>query len=270
MKKYILVLVAIACLTASSFAAAPGYQGQVTFNGFGIPGATVTATQGEKTFVAISDEKGIFSFPEITNGTWNIQVEMLGFTTLKDQLLIGPNAPAAPPWELKMLPIDEMKAETRTVVSVPSTPVVQPKNEEAKPPANGDARKSPAKGDAAKAPAKGEAANPQANKPPDAATPAAAASAEEPDQRAADGFLINGSVNNGAASPFAQLAAFGNNRAGGRSLYNGGIGMILDNSALDARPFPLGGSITPKTAYNRVTGVFNFGGPLKITHLLKN
>ena len=40
----------------------------------------------------------------------------------------------------------------------------------------------------------------------------------------ADGFLVNGSVNNGAASPFAQLAAFGNNRRGQRSLYNGGVG----------------------------------------------
>src|SRR5229473_5364584 len=133
MRKYILMLVAIACLTVSSFAAGPGYQGQVTFNGFAIPGATVTATQGEKTLVAVSDEKGIFSFPEITNGTWTIQVEMSGFTTLKDQLLIGPNAPAAPPWELKMLPIDEMKAETRAAVSVPSTPTTQPKTEETGP-----------------------------------------------------------------------------------------------------------------------------------------
>src|ERR1700722_3540133 len=135
MKKYILVLIAIACLTVSSFAATSGYEGQVTFNGFAIPGATVTATQGEKTFVAVSDERGVFSFPDLTNGTWTIQVEMSGFTTLKDQLLIGANAPAAPPWELKMLPIDEMKAETRTAVSVPSTPTPQPKAEEAKPPA---------------------------------------------------------------------------------------------------------------------------------------
>ena len=34
---------------------------------------------------------------------------------------------------------------------------------------------------------------------------------------AADGFLVNGSVNNGAASPFSQLAQFGNNRRGLRS-----------------------------------------------------
>ena len=262
------MLVAIACLTASSFAAGPGYQGQVTFNGFAIPGATVTATQGDKTMVAVSDEKGIFSFPEITNGTWTIQVEMSGFTTLQDQLLIGPNAPAAPSWELKMLPIDEMKAETRAAVSAPSTPAPQPKSEEVKPPAKSDGGKPPAKSDAAKTPAKGDAANPQAKTPADAAT--ASAPPEEPDQRAADGFLINGSVNNGAASPFAQLAAFGNNRAGGRSLYNGGIGMILDNSALDARPFSQSGFATAKSAYNRVTFVANFGGPLKIPHLLKN
>ena len=52
--------------------------------------------------------------------------------------------------------------------------------------------------------------------------------AEEPGadvaQGAAEGFLVNGSVNNGAASPFAQLAAFGNNRRGVRSLYNFGVG----------------------------------------------
>src|SRR5882724_4618000 len=218
LRKYILVLVAIVVFTASSFAAAPGYQGQVTFNGFAIPGATVTATQGDKSFVAVSDERGIFSFPDITNGTWTIQVEMLGFTTFKDQLLIGPNAPAAPPWELKMLAIDEMKAETRAAVSVPSSAAApQPKPDEAKPPAKGDAAKPPAKGDAAKTSPKGAPANSPAGKPADAAAPAAAApAAEEPDQRAADGFLINGSVNNGAASPFAQLAAFGNNRNGGR------------------------------------------------------
>lgn len=34
-------------------------------------------------------------------------------------------------------------------------------------------------------------------------------------QRAADGFLINGSMVNGATTPFAQSFAFGNNRNGG-------------------------------------------------------
>ncbi len=89
-------------------------------------------------------------------------------------------------------------------------------------------------------------------------------------QRAADGLLINGSVNNGAASPFAQAAAFGNNRTGGRSLYNAGIGITLDNSTLDARPFSLTGQDTPKAAYNRMTGLVTLGGPMRIPHLFDN
>jgi hypothetical protein len=88
--------------------------------------------------------------------------------------------------------------------------------------------------------------------------------------RAADGFLINGSVSNAAASPFAQAPAFGNNRTGGRRLYNGGIGVTLGNSALDARPFSLTGQDTPKPDYNRTTGMASLGGPLRIPHLLAN
>src|SRR5205814_1894927 len=80
----------------------------------------------------------------------------------------------------------------------------------------------------------GVTASPGAPAAPNEATPPA-----EGDRAmgAADGFLINGSVNNGAVSPFAQLPAFGNNRRGPRSLYNGGVGMLLGNSAWDTRPF---------------------------------
>src|SRR4029079_16710350 len=63
---------------------------------------------------------------------------------------------------------------------------------------------------------------------------------------AADGLLINGSVNNGAASPFAQSAAFGNTRRGGRSVYNGTVGAILGNSAWDARPYSFSNLQPPK------------------------
>src|ERR1017187_294201 len=266
-ENYICLLLAIACLTASSFAAAAGYQGQVSFDGFAVPGATVTATQDTKKFVAVTDDMGVFTFPDITNGTWTIQVEMQGFVTIKDQVVVGPNAPVAPPWELKMLPLDEMKAETRAAVPVANVASPQPKSEETRPPAKPGAVKPPAKIDPTKPPAKTDAA---AATPGQTAPPAAAAPPDEPDQRAADGFLINGSVNNGAASPFAQLAAFGNNRTGGRSLYSGGIGFNLDNSALDASPYSLSGHTTPKTAFNRITGLASFGGPIKIPHLIKN
>ena len=77
---------------------------------------------------------------------------------------------------------------------------------------------------------------------PSQTPPPRQASAPPPDDppadgaAAADGFLINGSVNNGAASPFAQPAAFGNNRRRPGALYNGMIGGLFSNSMWDARP----------------------------------
>ena len=62
--------------------------------------------------------------------------------------------------------------------------------------------------------------------------------------------------------------SFGNARRNRRSQYTGNVAVILDNSALDAKPYSLTGQATPKSAYNhfRTTGVF--GGPLKIPKLI--
>ena len=65
------------------------------------------------------------------------------------------------------------------------------------------------------------------------------------------------------------VPAFGNNR-GSRSLYNGSLGVYVDNSIWDARSFSITGQDTAKPSYNHFTGVASFGGPLKIPHLLKN
>ena len=81
---------------------------------------------------------------------------------------------------------------------------------------------------------------------------------------------MNGSVNNGAASPFAQLAAFGNNRRGARSLYNWGVGAILGNSALDARPYSFTSQPTSKPSYTDTQLVSQFGGPIKIPGVSPN
>ena len=222
-------------------AAAGEFHGQVTFTGLPVPGATVTATQGAKHLVTSTDQQGAYSFPDLAEGKWEIQVEMTGFAPLEQEVVIGPNTPAAK-LELKMAPLDEIKAQ-RVVGGhgVPLQPV-------------------PAAGTAA-----AEAKNEQP-KPSVAAAPEK--EQEDLSQRAADGLLINGSVINGATSPFAQMMAFGNNRNGGRGLYNGGLGLIFGNSALDARPFSLSGQNTPKPAYNRITGIATLGGPLKIPRLL--
>lgn len=191
-----------------------------------------------------------------------MQVEMLCFTPLRQDVQIGPAAPVAE-WEMKLLPVEEMHAEVQApgpvlAVAPVAVPVAKPRGRDKKaaaaPPANTSTAfqrtELNASRDAAKIENEGETAAPGEFK-----------------QSPADGFLINGSVNNGAASPFAQSAAFGNNRRGGRSLYNGGIGMIFDNSALDARAFSLTGQDTPKPSYNRLQGTASFGGPLRIPRI---
>ena len=92
--------------------------------------------------------------------------------------------------------------------------------------------------------------------------------AEDANQQSSDGFLVNGSVNNAATSRFSLDQAFGNRRYNSKSLYNGGVAAIYDNSATDARPYSLSGLNLPKASYNRITGVLTLGGPLKIPHLL--
>ena len=221
--------------------AASEHHGQVTIVGVPVPGVTVTAARGDKKIVAVTDPQGAYSFPDLQDGAWTIQVEMLGFAPAMQEIVIMPDAPVLQ-WELKMLAFDEIHAE---VIRTPSQRT----------------QVNASSGAAAEAV---QANNPQ----PSGAF--ANLSAEDLNQRAADGLLINGSVNNGAASPFAQLPGFGNNRNGGRSLYTGGIGVSLDNSGLDARSYSLTGQDTVKPSYNRFNGTLNFGGPLRIPHLIRN
>ena len=214
-------------------------HGVVTFGGLPVPGATVTATQGDKKFVAVSDANGAYSFPDLADGLWSIQVQMLGFSTIKDEITVASEAMPAT-WELKMLPLDQIHAETQ-LAARPQPPPPPPS-------------------------ALAEPRKPEAKTPATEAEPAR----DEMAQRAADGLLINGSQNNGASSPFALFPAFGNNRNGSRSLYNGGLAIFEDSSVWDARQFSFTGQNTPKYPFNHFNASVYFGGPLKIPHLLKN
>jgi len=239
------------------------------FGGVPVPGATVTATQGQKKFVAVTDQQGKYSFPDLAEGPFAVEVEMLGFATVKQDV----STPTAE-FELKMLPLEEMRAEI--VHAPPPEPVAAPA---AVAPASGNPRQAantpPRQQQAAFQRTQVNASNTPANAEPasDAATAQSSAfanlSPDQLNQRAADGLLINGSVNNGAASPFAQLAQFGNNRRN-RPLYNGGASVVVDNSALNAKSYSLTGQNTPEPSYNRMTASFNFGGPLRIPGLIRN
>ena len=215
-------------------AAASEYRGQITFGGLPLPGATVTITQGTKKLTAVSDQGGLFSFPDLTDGSWKIEIAMQCFSTVQADITASPATPAAK-WELTLLPLDQITKLTK----LPPAPLPSPSTVAKKPASSGSPTESVA----------------EIPKP-----------AEE--QQSSDGFLVNGSVNNAATSRYSLDQAFGNRRSNSRGLYNGGLAAIYDNSATDARPYSLSGLNTPKASYNRITAIATLGGPLRIPHLL--
>src|SRR5215813_8394141 len=79
-----------------------------------------------------------------------------------------------------------------------------------------------------------------------------------------DPGIINGSTINGAASPFAQPRAFGNNRPKPRGLYSGSVNATLANSAWNSRPYSFGNSSAPTADTSNLQVNFTLGGPLRI------
>lgn len=233
-------IVTAAFLVLNLFAAEQ--HGVVMYSGVPVPGATVTASQGDKKLSGITDANGSYSFAELTDGTWTVQVEMPGFATLKREVAVrGQSAAAAQTWELEMLPFEQIHAEAQLAM--------RPQAIESAATAAADGPKTPE-----------GSRKTEETQPP----------REDLAERAEDGLLINGSQNNSASSPFALFPAFGNNRNGSRSLYNGGFGISDDNSIFDARPFSLTGQNTPKPSYNHLSASVFFGGPIKIPHLIRN
>lgn len=250
------MLLFVVCLTVTLAAfGVTEHRGQVTFNGLPVPGATVVASQAGKTFTTTTDVDGWYRFAGIEEGSCTVEVTMPGFAAAKQEVTVA--ATSSPmKWDLKLLPVSEMGAEVQTP-GTPTAPVTTP----AKAPAQSGQTNAPStaaqNGERSPSPIPGGAQQPQNSE------------ADEFAQRAADGLLISGSQNNGAASPFGQAAAFGNNRFGMRRLYNGSLGFTVGNSALDAAPYSLAGQNVAKPEYDRVTGTFTFGGPLRLGHVFR-
>ena len=220
----------------SGVAGASESRGRVSFEGVPIPGATVTVTRDGKTLSAVTDAQGFYFFADLADGPWKLVVQIFGFAPQEQEITVGP-AIVPETVALSMLPLDQMLAQARTVQPLPSQPAPELQARGAAKPAE----KSPAE-----------------------IAPEAQHRAED----ANDGLLINGSQSNAATSKFTLDPAFGNRRAGSRALYTGGISAREENAALDARPYSITGLQTPKEQFNRFTGVFTLGGPLKIPHLL--
>jgi trimeric autotransporter adhesin len=205
------------------------YRGQVLFGGLGVPGAIVTVTHGGQRFTTVSDQGGGYKFADLADGPWTVEISMLCFAPLHGEMTVSATT-AAGKWELALLPLSEITA----LAKLPSAPL--PSLAVAAPLKKADA--------------------------------GAPAEILKPTEDSSDGLLVNGSTNNAATSKFSLDQAFGNRRYNSRSLYNGGFAAIYDNSSLDARPYSLSGLESPKASYNRFTGLFTLGGPLKIPHVL--
>ncbi len=238
------VKVLLSCALLALCAAAPAwareYHGQVFYGGVPVPGATVTVTQGDKRFTAVTDRQGLYEFADIADGQWKIEIAMSGFTTLDDTVTVGADVPQRR-WDLNMLGLEQMKAQAEVSAQLKARP------ENVPPAPTGDDKK---KADDVAA----------AAMPP--------IPTEQAAEQSADGVLISGSQNNAATSQYSLSPAFGNRRPGQKGQYNGGLGLIADSSALDARPYSLTGLQSPKDFYSRITGIATLGGPLRIPHLM--
>ena len=243
-------------------------QGTVKFAGLPVPGVTVIASQGEKKVAAVTGPDGAYNFPDLADGSWTIRVEMLCFTPEQREMTVGPGAPRSE-WELKLLPFDQIKASAPppTAPSVTAAPV-QTSTTQA--PGRSNSKKNAKATPATPAQSGFQRTDVSASNTPAASESAAPGPSEATNQNSSDSFAINGSANNGAASQFGMSGAFGNNRRGPGSLYNGNVGLVLGNAVLDARSYSLTGLETAKPAYNHLTFMGSVGGPLRIPHLFRS
>ena len=371
----------LACSCAVTLMAAE-YHGVVKSGGLPIPGATVSATKGDKRVVTTTDEQGAYSFPDLEPGGWTIKIEMLGFAPPSRTIDIPVLAPV-PDWDLKLLPVQSLNQQAAATPrpqrrgAADAAPTQAPQGNRPPVPAQTNAAASarqqnfprrtggPQPANAGRPSLRQAAAGAQpgfeqldVNASQDAGAQQAenipgqtndfGAGTSDLNQSASNAFIVNGSVSNGVNAPeqndwmfraggpsgfgpggpggpgeFGQPGgpggpgglqaagpggrggggpggfagggrfgggggrgfpgggrpgargpagrsanSFGNARRNRRSQYNGNIAVILDNSALDAKPYSLTGQSTPKSSYNHFRSTGTFGGPLKIPKLI--
>jgi hypothetical protein len=94
---------AVVWITVAGLMAAE-HHGTVKFGGLPVPGASVAVIKGDKKLLTTTDENGRYSFADLSDGVWTIEIEMLGFAKLSSEAAVAYDAPA-PEWNLKFLPM---------------------------------------------------------------------------------------------------------------------------------------------------------------------
>lgn len=90
---------AIVAVAAGALAGAE-HRGSVLSAGLPIPGAIVTAAQGDHKLVTSTDESGAYVFEDLLPGSWTIDIEAFGFE--KSERVINVPADRAVAWDLKL------------------------------------------------------------------------------------------------------------------------------------------------------------------------
>jgi hypothetical protein len=92
--------------------------GTVRSGGLAIPGATVTATQGEQKIVTTTDDSGQYTFNNLPAGAWTLQVDIFGFTPARREITVD-DKPSTIEWTLDLKPLSGPEPVSKNVA--PST-----------------------------------------------------------------------------------------------------------------------------------------------------
>jgi hypothetical protein len=300
-----LALTTVCLLIAAATLA--GQTGAVKSSGQPIPGATVTATAGDKKVTTTTDEAGRYRFADLAPGTYTFEVRMFGFETTKKEAALG--APVDFTIELAKPPaaqgrrtqgfqnLQQNDAETQVeneVVRTPDPAAAAQGSNEANPALfiNGTQdqglRRNPDDGGLPNlfgGPPGGIGPGGPAGHGGQGGFGAGGPGGAGGGRGGAGGFGggpgggggFGGGAGRGGPGQRGQRAGggglpgfIGNRRNRGRDGIHGSAFFSTDNSALDARPYSLNGASIPQSAYAQERFGLTFGGPLKIPKIWKS
>lgn len=234
------LIVALAVGGSGSASARQAVDARVVYAGRAVPGAVVTLTHGDHRIVMTSDEDGTVSLNGLDAGRWTVVVEMPGFVTSTREIDVPGDGGAPADWELTLKSFDDVVRELQATRASPSVSA---------PDGSPRAPSTPAS-----PPSRAQDAPPPVTNRVDT---------DDSIVSTADVFVVNGSVNNAAASVFAQPRGFGNNRPQAGALYTGILSLRGGTSRWDARPYSFHGGSSAVPAHVNVETSAAVGGPIK-------
>ena len=256
MCRYVLMIAANLLLCVAAKAGV--LRGKVVYAGHVLPGVQITAHSEDKTESIISNSAGEFQFAVLADGSWQIEVTMQCFEKLHIEVTVAPDTKPLQ-LEMKLLPAEKLAELAHTSTPVASNTPERPATAE-----NVGINATQAAGARGKA----SALNSNEDKGTYQEPPGPPAQPQEENEQGADGFLVQGSVNNAGTSAFSTDSAFGNMRVGKHDLYTGNLQITYGNSALNAQPYSLSGVSEPRPEMNNVAGSVGGQGPLRLPRLM--